>query len=164
MTLSTRGARPAARCRRDDGTALVEFSIVMVLLLLLVFGIINFGLFLSFKQDVTRAAAEGARVGAVAFPATGAWAEADQATKDAVDGFDRTCGVDGTTCNVNLHSCATPVADGTPSNPASTGDCVTVEIVYRFVDDPSPLGVPVPIISAFRPDVIRAKSVARLNQ
>ena len=42
---------------------------VMVLLFTLVFGIISFGLILSFKQDMTRAAAEGARAGAVAFPA-----------------------------------------------------------------------------------------------
>ena len=61
-------ARKPRRGQGDGGTAILEFAIVGVLLLTLVFGIITFGGMLSFRQDVTRAAAEGARGGAVAIP------------------------------------------------------------------------------------------------
>ncbi len=139
---------------------MVEFAFVSVLLVLLVFGIITFGFLLSFKQDMTRAAAEGARAGAVAV--VDAWDEADAATKEAVQGFDKECGAaDGLTCNINLHPCDVPVAKYTPSNPSSTGDCVTVELVYDYED--FPLLPRFPILSAALPDEIRDASVARLN-
>src|SRR5688572_27845529 len=80
-----RGGR--ARARGDDGAALVEFSLVMVLLFTLLFGIISCGLILSFQQDLTRAAAEGARAGAVAFPADIAVDEADAALDEASSEF-----------------------------------------------------------------------------
>jgi Flp pilus assembly protein TadG len=174
MTLSTRGARPADRCRRDDGAAIVEFALISVLLVTLVFGIINFGLILSFKQDVTRAAAEGARAGAVAYPAANAFADAEDATIEAVGGAKRDCDdnndgaidapgadTDGMVCNVNLHDCTIPVVDDTPTNPASTGDCVTVELVYDY--DDHPLLAKLPMIEPFLPDEIRGRSVARTN-
>jgi Flp pilus assembly protein TadG len=163
MTPRNRRARPAAHRAVDDaGTAILEFTLVAVLLLTIVFGIINFGLILSFKQDMTRAAAEGARAGAVAFPATAAWTDADTATDEAVTGFDRTCGSgDGLSCYVNLHDCTTPVAPNTPSNPASTGDCITVELVYDY--DSHPLLAKLPMIEPFLPNEIRARSVARTN-
>lgn len=162
MTSKPGRTRAHTTCGGDAGTAILEFTFVAVLLLTLVFGIINFGLILSFKQDVTRAAAEGARAGAVAFPATDAWADADAATDDAVNGFDRTCGGgDGLSCFVNVHSCASPVAPNTPSNPAGTGDCVTVELVYDY--DNHPLLAKLPMIEPFLPDEIRARSVARTN-
>lgn len=150
------------RRRDDSGAAMLEFAFVGVLLVTLVLGIINFGLILSFKQDMTRAAAEGARAGAVALPVSTAWSEADTATSEAADGFDRTCNSgDGLTCNINLHSCSTTVPPGTPSNPASTGDCVTVELVYDYAGHPL-LARP-PLLSALLPDTIRDSSVARLN-
>lgn len=162
MTLSTRGARPAARCRRDEGAALVEFALVSVLLLTLVFAIINFGLILSFKQDVTRAAAEGARAAAVAFPASDAVADATAATQEALDDFNQTCVPgDGMTCTVTQHDCGDPVPDPTGLE-AGEPDCVQVELVYDYEDHP--LLVPVPLISAFLPDEIRATSDARLNE
>ena len=56
--------RPTAR--RDDGAAMVEFAFVGLLFVLFLTGIISFGLILSFKQNLTQAAAEGARAGATA--------------------------------------------------------------------------------------------------
>src|SRR4029079_19073677 len=51
--------------RGERGAVLVEFAISSVLLLLLLFGIIEYGYVLSFKQGLTQAAAEGARAAAV---------------------------------------------------------------------------------------------------
>lgn len=153
--------RRRAPHRRDDGAAMVEFAFVGVLVVLLLTGIITFGLLLSFKQDMTRAAAEGARAGAVAMSGT-AWQQANDATEEAVRGFDKECAAaDGLTCNINLHPCGTPVAKRTPSNPASTGDCVTVELVYDH--DGFPLLPEFPILSALLPDEMSDSSVARLN-
>lgn len=180
MTLKTRGAEPDHRCTDDAGTSMVEFAFIMVLLFTLVFGIISFGLILSFKQDMTRAAAEGARTGAVAPQSNDfgvndpRWVAAQQATEQAIVGFNKTCAVDGLQCLVNLHDCEDPVPDTSgyheadptaneqPGNtPNAQPDCVTVELVYDYQNHP--LLVPVPLISAFLPHEIRAKSVARLN-
>ena len=163
--------RPRAghrRCGDDAGAALVEFTFVGILLLLIVFAIINFGLILSFKQDMTRAAAEGARAGAVAFPSADAYDAAVAATNEAVDGFNRTCNSgDGMDCNVNVHDCTVPVTPGTPSSPPVTGpsapvyDCVTVELVYDYENHP--LLAKLPILAGLLPDTLRDSSVARLN-
>ncbi|MFP5579679.1 MAG: TadE/TadG family type IV pilus assembly protein [Acidimicrobiia bacterium] len=152
---------------------MVEFAFVGVLLVFLVFGIIIFGLLLSFKQDVTRAAAEGARSGAVAVH-TGAapTAPADDrryqaalaATQEAVEGFDQECGIDGMACDVVLHDCDTaPPAPPTVAYFASPApDCVTVELRYDYED--FPLIIDPPLLSATLPEQISSKSVARLNR
>lgn len=155
-------ARLRPQTRRDDGAAMVEFAFVAVLLVMFVMGIINFGLILSFKQDMTRAAAEGARAGAVAATEAEVFDAADGAVREAVGGFDKECDPSaGLACNVNLHDCAVPVASGTPSHPASSGDCVTVELIYNY--DQHPLLPKFPIIAAMLPDTIRDSSVARVN-
>jgi Flp pilus assembly protein TadG len=154
----------------------VEFAFVSILLLTIVFAIINFGLILSFKQDMTRAAAEGARAAAVALPSTVYGANDPRrlagvsATELAVGEFNKTCGVDGMTCAVQIHDCAYPVAaDNLSPTPDSNGygnnsetDCVTVKPVYDAENHP--LLAPVPLIAAFLPDTIRSASVVRLNE
>lgn len=161
MTLRTRRARPAAqRGTGDGGTAILEFTLVAVLLLTIVFGIINFGLILSFKQDLTRAAAEGGRAAAVAFPASTAVATGQTATEEAVNGFNKSCGVDGLECLVRQHDCNESVPDTNGDDPAQP-NCVQVDLIYDYED--YPLIVPVPLISAFMPDEIRATSDSRIN-
>src|SRR5690349_24234471 len=51
---------------RERGNALVEFAIVVPLVLLLVFGIIEWGVFLNRKIDLTQGVREAGRQGAVA--------------------------------------------------------------------------------------------------
>jgi hypothetical protein len=152
MDRSTRG-------RGDDGAALVEFTLISLLLFLLIFGIIHFGYLLSFKQDMTRSAAEGARAGAVAFPASNALTDAQKATEDAVDAAGRDCNGDfsggdsdddGMHCNVKLQACAT-----------AAGQCIFVELTYDQKDHPL-LGA-APFVSKVLPDTIRSKSEARIN-
>ena len=50
----------------QKGTTAVEFAIVLSLLLTLIFGIIEFGLFMFNRQVITNAAREGARAGIIA--------------------------------------------------------------------------------------------------
>ena len=54
--------------RSEDGAALVEFAIVLPVLLLLVFGIIDFGRALSVKNGIIAAVHDGARLAAVQYP------------------------------------------------------------------------------------------------
>ena len=50
----------------QKGTTAVEFAIVLSLLITLIFGIIEFGLFIFNRQVITNAAREGARAGIIA--------------------------------------------------------------------------------------------------
>lgn len=154
----TKQRRRPRRAGGDAGAALVEFAFVMVLLFTLVFGIISFGLILSFKQDVTRAAAEGARAGAVAFPSAEAQTKAQLALEDAVTTFGgdtwatQGCGRAGvTTCAAVVAEC-----DNEPGV-----DCVTVTLAYDY--DQFPLFGDIPLVSGFFPDEVSATSVARVN-
>ncbi len=154
------------RGRGDDGAALVEFVLVAILLFTLLFGIIQFGLILSFKQDVTRAAAEGARAGAVAVPtgsetfAEAAEAAAVTATEEAVEAIGGS--FDGVGCShAGWTSCSSNVTVGTCTEDPSQ-QCVTVELAYNYGDHP--LFGRMPLVDQFMPDEVRSVSVARINQ
>ncbi len=57
--------RPDRKAPRDRGAAAVEFALLLPLLLLLVFGIIDFGRALNAQITLTQAAREGARLAAL---------------------------------------------------------------------------------------------------
>ena len=52
--------------RNDSGQAIVEFAIVLPVLLIILLGIVEFGLLLFNQQVITNASREGARAGIVA--------------------------------------------------------------------------------------------------
>ena len=62
--------RPLSTSRkaRDRGTAAVEFALVLPVLLLIVFGIIDFGRALNAQIELTGAAREGVRLAALGYP------------------------------------------------------------------------------------------------
>jgi len=89
------------RLRREDGVAAVEFAIVASLLLLLVFGIIQFGLALSKIETFENAARQGGREAAVA-PSTGQTAgDIRSDIVDAADPYGVTGGAGGIAMKVN---------------------------------------------------------------
>jgi hypothetical protein len=53
---------------RDRGSVLVEFSLVIVLFVMLLYGLIAFAMALAFKHSITQAAGEGARSAVGAYP------------------------------------------------------------------------------------------------
>jgi Flp pilus assembly protein TadG len=55
------GSAAAARPRRDDGAAAVEFALVSTLVFLLLFGLINFGIIFSQQLTLNNGIREGAR-------------------------------------------------------------------------------------------------------
>ena len=133
MTL--REARP--RRRDQGGAAAVEFALVLPLLVLLLFGIISYGVMLSFRQSLSQAAAEGARAAAVTFVAADKQDEAVAAVDSALDSFDLTCaapdllkgGSDVGACTVTAPGACTPAA-------AAGVECVTVTLTFDYRDHP----------------------------
>lgn len=148
---------------REGGATLVEFAFVSMLLFLLIFGIISFGVLLSFKQTVTEAANEGARDAAVIEDdaATPTIDERRDAAEDAVNSFEawgRDCGDPNMHCDIKIHDCGQPV---TTNDPALAPDCITVRLTYDYGDDPI---VPnAPIIDAFMPDSVESTATAQLT-
>lgn len=135
---------------RQRGAAIVEFSIVVVLLLVLLFGIITFGVILSFKQSLTQAAAEGARAGAMGTESTASGLAA-AALVQPVGAFGKTCGSGGLTCTHPVAACG-----GT-----STAKCVTVTVQYDYKNNP--LLPPIPGLGLVLPDTLTSKSVTQIN-
>ena len=81
------------RRRRDDderGAELIEFAIVVVLLITLLYGIVTYGLILSAQATITQAAADAARSGIVTASTAVATAEAQACTD--VGWMNKTCG------------------------------------------------------------------------
>ncbi|MGH9158114.1 MAG: TadE/TadG family type IV pilus assembly protein [Acidimicrobiales bacterium] len=138
------------RLGQQRGAAVVEFSISIVLLLTMLFGIITFGLILSFKQGLTQAAAEGARAGAVS-TAAGAPAAAATAAAKSVNAYGKTCGSGGLTCTYTVNPCGV--------NP--TPKCITVKLEYNYATHP--LLPPIPLLSGVMPDKLTSESVAQVN-
>jgi len=59
---------PRARSPRDSGAAAVEFALLLPVLLLLIFGIVDFGRALNAQITLTQAAREGARLASLGVP------------------------------------------------------------------------------------------------
>ncbi|KRF17861.1 hypothetical protein ASG90_05890 [Nocardioides sp. Soil797] len=126
------------KMRSDDGAAAVEFALVFPILVLILFGIINYSYMFTVRQALTQSSAEGARAGAVVQAADGVTPEqaAKNAVNEALDGFGFDCG-DGEL------SCATSTAACGGGNAAQ---CVTVKVTltrsaYRLIDLPlTPMG------------------------
>jgi Flp pilus assembly protein TadG len=152
--------RPARRASGDTGAALVEFAFVMNILFLFLYGIIGFGLLLSFRQNLVQSAAEGARAGAVA-PNSGGTAQvaALTAVGQSVDAYGRTC-AGGVPLKCETSPAGTPCD---PALPVASGgaECITVTLTYDH--DADPLLPQIPLISQFLPSEIKVSSTAQMN-
>ncbi len=122
--------RPVLR-RDQAGAALVEFALVAGLFVMVLYGLIYFGMALATKQQVTNAAAEGARaaVGKSAADAPALASSRVEALLGAPNGR-YTIGPDAS--GPLLGNC-----DPDPAIPAGTGpQCITVTITYDWRNHP----------------------------
>lgn len=107
------------RQARDRGAAAVEFALVVPLLIMLVFGIIDFGYLINRVSLVNNAARDAARVASL----NGTSAEVAATANKALNGMP------GTTVTVKCRK-----ADGTPCGSydanAESGGTAVVEITY----------------------------------
>ena len=106
----------------NDGAALIEFAIVLPLMLLVLFGTIDFGLLFQRYQVVTNAAREGARIAVLPD-----YSDADAEAR--VTEFLTAGGL-----NEVLLSAPTPVrtCEALPSGPSINVVSVTVEYPYTY--------------------------------
>jgi Flp pilus assembly protein TadG len=98
--------------RRDRGAAAVEFALILPVLLLIIFGIIDFGRMLNAQLNTSQAAREGARVAMLGGSQTEVRERVNWAS-----------GADGLTTTVINPAC--------PTNPGRTDD-TRVVVTYRF--------------------------------
>jgi Flp pilus assembly protein TadG len=177
--------RSRAQHRRDDrGAAMVEFAFVGVLLVVLLFGIINMGVLLSFKQNLTQAASESARAGIAVVDDTTTAADerytvVDAALEDTVQDHDKSCGTPGEstnasfvghvaapaggmTCLRRIHDCDEPTDpfEGIDVDRAD-GDCLTVRITYDNTGT-NRIMPAFPLIAALEPDAMSSQTTVRL--
>ena len=118
--------------RRDTGQSVVEFALVVPVFLLLLAGMIDFGLGLYSDITVTNAAREGARLG-VAMPYSAA---APSAYTSAIDARvrDMATSLDGTNLTVTT-SCLRPSGSSwvaCSGTPYQSGDAVVVKVDYTY--------------------------------
>ena len=108
------------RCQK--GVAAIEFAIVLPLLMMIVFGIIEFGLLMYDKQVITNASREGARIGISDVAVTDAEIEAVVANYVAN----------------NLITFGSPISPDTTIDPPGDrsgmgfGQDVTVTVTYNY--------------------------------
>lgn len=159
---------PSALQRQPQrGVAAIEFAFVMVGLLLLLFGLVTFGVVLYTQQTLSRAAEEGARA-ALMQPAFLAGTP-DEVTaidnvKNAVrDSLARSLvvpGPGGRTPQGRREWVATHVTVDIPP-PAASTVTITVRYPYRTVGNPFP-DVPLLSASTWIPDILESHATAAL--
>jgi Flp pilus assembly protein TadG len=139
-----RRGRPAwpERGGNESGAAILEFSLVVLLFVSFLYALVAFGVILAKKQEITNAAADGARsaVGS-ATPMATAQARVEQAL-----------GAPGTkyTATYLTGACA-----------GGGGNCITVTIDWNYAANPV---VPnPPLFGKVTPDTLSAKAVVQYS-
>ena len=125
----------------QKGAALVEFAFILIPLLILTFGLIEFGFLMYNQQVLTNATREGARLGIVQrSPSRITYAEIQTAVRNYADKYLITFA--SSRPNVNAGTANFPVITGTTdcgttSNGVNTicaafGDCLTITATYPY--------------------------------
>lgn len=117
--MSTKGSRKLQR-----GAAALEFAIVLPVLVLLLLGIIDFGIVMGAQTQISNAAREGARAGAL----TGSYSQAEKAAKNAIAGMP---GAADSSTTVTI-TCTTPAGANCSliDTTSDTGSTIKVSIAY----------------------------------
>ena len=110
----------ACSARGDRGASVVEFALLVPILLLIVFGLIQYGMYFWAMQGGSDIARSAARMSAVGDPATCAAFRADVA--DEIDALTGTS------------STATITRDYSPDSDVTVGDTVVVEVAFDSFD------------------------------
>lgn len=147
--------------RVDRGAAAVEFALIVPVLCLLLFGIISYGVMLSFRQSMSQAAAEGARAAAVTLQKGSEQANGRAAVDGALESFGVTCvGGNLVRSATNVGTCVV-TAPG-PCVPVATGaQCVKITITYDY--GKHPLVPSFPGVGVVLPDSLSYSAQARVS-
>ncbi len=159
---------------------MVEFAFVMVLFFSLIFGIIDFGVLLAFKQNMTQSVSEAARA-SIAVVDDASTTSTDErkdvalsSMEAAMTEFNRVCG-ETAYCLVAIHECDTEFDFDTikgedratlvkPVQAPATeplDPCLSTHIEFDNTGDGRILP-PFPIISSFEPDTLSSQTTVHL--
>lgn len=110
--------------RLQRGAAALEFAIILPFLVLILLGIIDFGVLMGAQTQISNAAREGARAGAL----TGLYSRAEGAAKNAISSMPGATNA-GTTVTI---TCTTPTgtACSLADTTSDTGSTVKISIAY----------------------------------
>ncbi len=140
---------------------MVEFAIVVVLLITILYGIVTYGLILAAQATVTQAAADAARSGLVAGSQAVTTAEGEAAND--VAWMDKgACGLTSTSTAI-MTCVATP--EPCPSNTTlpshNPTQCLSVTVTYKYSQ--SPLFPELPGLGLVTPATISSTNVVQMG-
>lgn len=154
------------RAPSERGAAAVEFALVVPLLLLLVFGIVQYGYMLTYRQAISQGAAEAARSAAVSFGTTSSAKVALAVTtlNQTLSAQGVTCGISGGATSGNLTRSGTTVGTCSVTVAAcanqTTVNCVTVTVDHSYKDHPL---IPSVGLGIAMPDHLAYTAVAQVS-
>jgi Flp pilus assembly protein TadG len=137
------------RRRRSDGAVAVEFALVMLPLIALVFGLIQYGLYFWAMQGGADIARSAARTAAANDAATFSCAAFKGDLQGQIDGLTGT----GATATITR----TYVDADSPANGTTVGDTVKVSVRFKSVD------LQFPFVPFIRNGVVASTGTARLD-
>lgn len=143
-----RWSRRLHRRQADQrGVVLVEFALVVVMLVVLLYGIVAFGMTMALRQSMGQATGEAVRA-AIVFPGDdlAKIAEAERIAADTTDGLGKPGFSD---IDATVTSCT-----------AGGGDCVTV--TYRYDYQGGPIIPPLPGLGLLLPDTLTATATGQI--
>ena len=114
----------------ETGAAAVEFAMVAPLLLLLLFGIVKFGITLNNYLELTDAVRAGSRQLAIGRASATPWTDAKNAVFMAAPNLDQPTIVSGLTMTVNGSTCGTDAACTALLTPTSGGLASKLRATY----------------------------------
>jgi len=169
---------PVVRLRGERGVAMVEMALVFVLFVMMVWGVITFGVAYQLRENMTHAAQEALRAAvvspdeatmnsnAVARARSLMTADLGSSRADAPASPLATCSTNEASGNGYLDICTNytgTAASGSrypQCNDPLGGECMTVTIAYHWGD--SPLVAPIPGIFAFMPTTLTVTATGRV--
>jgi Flp pilus assembly protein TadG len=132
--------------KREAGTALIEFAIVLPVLVILVIGIAELGLFIYDKQIITNASREGARFGIVY-----------SVPRKTVAAIQTVITTYASSYMVTFGAANTPRLNPAPTPCVNSGDNLTVRVTYTY----APLIAPNSIMTWVLPTTLSATTVMK---
>lgn len=117
------------RSSDDEGAVLIEFALVIGLFFMLVFGMVDFGLAINTKTQMTNAGREGARLGTVSLDAVAV----ETKVREVAGGLDPAILIVTVSCEKPDDTpCTGPGFPAGDLANASAGDSVVVTLDYKY--------------------------------
>ena len=121
--------KPRRRTSQDEGAVLIEFAIVIGLFFLLVFGMVDFGLAINNKTQMTNAGREGARLGTVNLDPTAV----ENRIREVADNLDQAILTVTIECQQPDDTpCTGPGFPAGDIRNGETGDSIVVTLDYQY--------------------------------